>query len=92
MFEWDEAKAVSNRQKHGLSFEEAATVFEDALAVCIPDPDHSDGEERLILVGYSDQDRLVFVSHRELDQNIRIISARLATTTERKRHEEYIRF
>ncbi|NJS36148.1 MAG: BrnT family toxin [Brachymonas sp.] len=92
MFEWDEAKAASNLQKHAVSFEEAATVFEDALSVCFPDPEHSDAEDRLILVGYSVQERLLFVSHRELSQNIRIISARLATPFERKRHEEHIRF
>ena len=92
MFEWDAAKAASNQQKHNVSFEEAATVFEDAFAVCFPDPEHSDAEERLILVGYSAQERLLFVSHREMSQNIRIISARLATPNERKRHEEYIRF
>ena len=92
MFEWDAAKAASNQQKHNVSFEEAATVFEDALAVCFPDPEHSDAEERFILVGYSTQERLLFVSHRELSQNIRIISARLASASERKRHEEHIRF
>jgi uncharacterized protein len=92
MFEWDAAKAAGNQQKHGVSFEEAVTVFEDALSVCFPDSEHSDAQDRLILVGYSAQERLLFVSHRELSQNIRIISARLATPSERKRHEEHIRF
>jgi uncharacterized protein len=92
MFEWDAAKAAGNQQKHGVSFAEAVTVFEDALSVCFPDPEHSDAEDRLILVGYSAQERLLFVSHKELSQNIRIISARLATPSEKKRHEEHIRF
>ena len=90
MFEWDSAKAVRNLQKHGVSFDEAATAFEDTLSVCFPDPDNSDSQVRLILVGYSVQGRLLFVSHTEIDQNMRIISARLATPFERKRHEEHI--
>ena len=89
MFEWDSDKAASTLLKHGVSFEEAATVFEDALAVCFPDPVHSDAEERLILIGYSVAERLLFVSYREMGQNIRIISARLATPSERKRHEQH---
>jgi uncharacterized protein len=89
MFEWDAAKAESNLLKHGVSFEEAATVFEDALAVCFPDPEHSERENRLILVGYSAVERLLFVSHQELSQNIRIIGARPATPFERKRHEQH---
>ena len=89
MFEWEPEKAARNFDKHGVSFEEAATVFEDALAVCFPDPAHSGAEARLILVGYSTTERLLFLSHREMGQNIRIISARLATPSERKRHEQY---
>ena len=89
MFEWDAAKAVKNLQKHSVSFEEATTVFEDALSVCFADPDHSETQDRLILVGYSAQERLLFVSHTEINQNIRIISARLASPPERKRHEQY---
>ena len=88
MFEWDSAKAASNFDKHGVSFEEAATVFEDSLAVCFPDPGHSDAEERFILVGHSASERLLFVSHREMGQKIRIISARSATSFESKRHEQ----
>ena len=90
MFDWDEAKAVKNLQKHGVRFEEAATVFEDALSVCFADPDHSYAQDRLILVGYSAQERLLFVSPTQLAQNIRIISVRLATPPERKRHEQHI--
>ena len=91
MFEWDSDKAASNFLKHGVGFEEASTVFEDALAVCFPDPEHSDGQERLILVGYSAKERLLFLSHRQMGQNVRIISARLATPFERKRHEQQTR-
>jgi uncharacterized protein len=90
MYQWDADKAVRNRAKHGVSFEEAATVFEDPLAVCFADPEHSAQEERLILVGYSSQSRLLFVSHSEVGQNIRIISARPATALERKCHEQYL--
>lgn len=92
MFEWDSAKAAGNFGKHVVSFEEAATVFEDSLAVCFADSEHSDAEDRFILVGYSAAERLLFVSHREMGQNIRIISARPATPFERKRHEQHIRF
>jgi uncharacterized protein len=92
MFEWDPVKAAVNLEKHGVSFDEAATVFEDALAVCFADPEHSEAEERLILVGFFNAERLLFVSHRELRENIRIISARLATPFERKRHEQHTRF
>ena len=87
-FEWDDAKARSNQQKHGVSFPEAATVFADPLAAIFPDPDHSDGEVREIIVGYSDRNRLLVVSFTERGENIRIISARAATPTERKKHEE----
>ena len=70
MFEWDAAKAVKNLQKHGVSFEEAGTVFEDVLSVCFPDTSHSATQERLILVGYSTQDRLLFVSHRSEERRV----------------------
>jgi uncharacterized DUF497 family protein len=89
MFDWDATKAARNKIKHGVSFEEASTVFEDPLAFCFPDPEHSQAEDRLILVGHSNAERLLFVSHREAGQSIRIISARLATPSERKRHEQY---
>lgn len=88
MFEWDARKAASNLIKHVVSFEEAVTVFEDPLAVCFADPAHSSAQERLILVGYSSQSRLLFVSHAEVGENVRIISARLATAFERKHHEQ----
>jgi uncharacterized DUF497 family protein len=87
-FEWDDAKAQTNEQKHGVSFSEAATVFADPLAAIFPDPDHSDEEIREILVGYSDRNRILVVSFTERGENIRIISARVATLRERKKHKE----
>ena len=87
-FDWDSRKARSNLKKHTLSFEEAATVFYDPLSATFDDPDHSDGESRYITIGYSSQNRLCVVVHTEREDTLRIISARQATTLERKRHEE----
>ena len=64
-FEWDENKNISNNKKHGISFEEAKSVFMDELARLIPDPDHSEGEERFILMGLSSQHKLLVVCHCE---------------------------
>jgi uncharacterized DUF497 family protein len=86
-FEWDRAKAERNRRKHGVTFDEAVTIFHDPLSATFDDSDHSTGERRLITVGYSSRARLLIVSHVELSETIRIISARLATAAERKRHE-----
>jgi hypothetical protein len=86
-FEWDNKKAKRNHRKHGVSFEEASTVFYDPLSATFDDPDHSVGELRLITVGYSSRGRLLVVSHTERVKSIRIISARPATAHERKRHE-----
>ena len=86
-FEWDRAKAEANLRKHRVSFDEAVTVFYDPLAATFDDPDHSVGERRLITVGLSSRGRLLVVAHVELGRSIRIISARLATARERKRHE-----
>ena len=86
-FEWDRDKAVSNRSRHSVPFDEAVTVFYDPLAATFGDPDHSVEEERLITVGYSAQRRLLVVCHTERSGAIRIISARRATPRERKRHE-----
>jgi uncharacterized DUF497 family protein len=89
-FEWDENKNLSNQKKHGISFEEAKTVFADGLGRLISDPDHSEGEERFILMGMSSQLKLLTVCHCERDSNtIRIISARKADTLERKQYEGY---
>jgi len=88
-FEWDESKAISNEQKHGISFEEAKSVFADSLGRLISDPDHSEDEGRFILMGVSSRLRLLIVCHCERDANsIRIISARKADSFERKKYEE----
>lgn len=86
-FEWDHAKAGRNLKKHRVSFDEAVTIFYDPLAATFDDPDHSVGERHFITVGRSSQGRLLIVAHVERAKNIRIISARLTTAQERKRHE-----
>jgi uncharacterized DUF497 family protein len=86
-FEWDRAKAEANRRKHKVTFDEAVSVFYDPLSASFPDPDSSRTEERLITVGHSSRQRLLVVVHMEQGETIRIISARLATAHERKRHE-----
>jgi hypothetical protein len=87
-FEWETAKAASNMRKHGVSFDEAGSVFLDQLAVSGPDPDHSVGESRYITFGVSSLGRLLAVSHTYRPGAIRIISARRATRAERKIYEE----
>jgi uncharacterized protein len=87
-FEWDRGKALQNQAKHGVSFEEAATAFRDPLSVVGQDPDHSMEESRFVLFGASAQGRLLVVSHTERGDTIRIISARQATSGERKIYEE----
>jgi uncharacterized protein len=87
-FEWDTAKAASNVRKHGVSFDEAGSVFLDQLAVSGPDPDHSVGESRYITFGMSSLGRLLAVSHTYRPGAIRIISARRVTRAERKIYEE----
>jgi len=82
-FEWDSRKAARNLAKHGLSFDEASTVFADGLSVTIPDPDHSEDEERWIIIGQSHRGRLLVVVHTEDDNTVRIISAREAEKRER---------
>lgn len=86
-FEWDRSKAEANRTKHHVSFDEAISVFYDALSATFPDPDSGSTEERLITIGQSSLLRLLVVVHTERGETIRIISARLATAQERKRHE-----
>ena len=86
-FEWDENKAASNLHRHGVSFEEAITVFYDALSKTIDDPDHSIGENRWITFGYSSKGRLIAVCHTDRHAKIRIISARPTTKRETKYHE-----
>lgn len=87
-FEWDEEKAQANSAKHGISFDEARTVFDDPLFVDFYDPDHSDEEHRYIIIGESHQRQLLVVSYTEREDTIRIISARPATRSERKAYEE----
>jgi uncharacterized DUF497 family protein len=87
-FQWDPRKAAANLRKHRVSFEEAATAFADPLSLTIPDPDHSAGEARALLLGLSERGRLVVVAHAERGAEIRIISARLADRHERRDYEE----
>jgi uncharacterized DUF497 family protein len=90
-FEWDPRKARRNINKHGVPFEEAVTVFYDPLAATFDDPGHSVGEQRFITIGFSSRGRLLVVSHTERGKALRIISSRLATAQERKRHENETR-
>ena len=88
LFAWDEEKAASNLEKHGVAFEEAATAFGDPLSLTVADPDHSDNEDRFVLLGETALGRLVVVAHSERGDKIRIISARPATKRERKDYEK----
>jgi hypothetical protein len=92
VFDWDENKNLINKKKHGVSFEEASTVFYDAEALIRDDPDHSDDEERFVILGFSSEARLLVVCHcyRSDDTIIRIISARKATTTECKQYKDMV--
>jgi uncharacterized DUF497 family protein len=87
-FEWDPGKARINRRNHGVSFEEACSVFYDPLAATGIDPDHSEGENRLITFGTSSRSQLVVVAHTEREEVIRVISARVATRSEKHLYEE----
>jgi uncharacterized protein len=87
-FEWDEAKAARNLTKHGVSFEEAKTVFEDRLYVDFYDPKHSLNEHRYIIIGQSNQGRILIVSYTERNDAIRLINARGLTAAERQDYEE----
>jgi len=88
-FEWDSKKAEANKVRHGVSFEEAITVFADPLARIFEDPEHSEIERREIIIGHSAKQNLVLVSFVEGDR-VRLISARKATRTERKEYEENV--
>ncbi len=89
-FEWDESKNASNRRKHGISFEEAESTFADEFGRLIADPDHSDDEERFVLLGMSARLRLLIVCHcYRYEDTIRIISARKANRWERTQYEGY---
>jgi len=86
-FEWDPAKAEYNVRKHGVEFTEAATVFNDSLSITYADPDHSVDEDRYIIIGLSLNNRLLIVAHSDRGAATRIISAREATSRERKLYE-----
>jgi uncharacterized DUF497 family protein len=87
-FEWDENKAAGNLAKHGISFGEAATVFDDPLSDTFYDPDHSVEERRFIIMGTSERGRILVVSHTDDGETIRIISAREPTRGEKEFYEE----
>jgi len=86
-FEWDENKAAINLSKHGVSFDEAKTVFDDPLFVDFYDPDHSYNEHRYIIIGQSQQGRLLIVSYVERENVIHLVSAREVTRREREAYE-----
>ena len=87
-FEWEAEKDQQNQVKHGVSFEEASTVFGDPFALTINDPDHSWEEQQFLTTGYTTGQRLVIVSHVDREERIRLISARGVTTAERRNYEE----
>jgi len=87
-FEWDPRKAAANLKKHGIAFQEAATVFGDPLAITFQDPDHSEEEERQMTYGLFQQMRLIIVSHMQRKDQMRIINARLMDRKERVIYEE----
>lgn len=87
-FEWDARKALTNQVKHGVSFEEAMSVFSDPLARIFDDPDHSVAESREIIIGLSQNQRLLIVCFTEPSNTVRILSARKATKNERQDYEE----
>ena len=87
-FQWDESKANANLKKHGVSFDEAKTIFNDPFSVTIDDPDHSIDENRYVDIGLSSKGRLIVVSYIGRNDRIRIISGRKATRRERKDYEK----
>ena len=86
-FEWNRQKAEINIQKHGVAFDEASTVFGDTLSITFPDSDHSIQEERYLIVGLSNKNRILVISHVYRSETIRIISARQSTKREQKFYE-----
>ena len=88
IYEWNQGKAKANLRSHGVSFEEASTVFLDPLAITYPNPDHSHDEDREITIGITARGWVVFISHCQRGERIRIISARKTTRKERKQYEE----
>ena len=92
-FEWDERKNASDRRKHRVSFEEARTAFLDDNARVIPDPDHSEGEDRFVLIGFSISLRVLVVCHcyRQTEEIVRIISARRADQNETRQYQWWLK-
>ena len=88
-FEWDNNKAISNIKKHGVSFNEAVTIFNDPLSITFDDPDHSFGEERFLTFGLSDKGSYIILGHTDIENKTRVITARLMTKKERGIYEEY---
>lgn len=87
-FEWDPYKASSNLQKHGISFAEATTVFDDPLSAIVSDPMHSTDEDRYLIIGLSNHSRLLIAAFAEQAERVRIISARRLTIQEQRQYEE----
>jgi uncharacterized protein len=87
-FEWNPDKAALNVGKHDVTFQEAATVFDDSLSLTFPDPDHSIGESRYVIIGISRLGRLLVVAHTDRGEQVRIITARTATRQEKRFYEE----
>lgn len=87
-FEWNQNKAKLNLEKHGVSFEEAATVFNDPLSITFPDPDHSIRENRYVIIGVSRFGQLLVIAHTDRIEKVRLISARKVTRQERRFYEE----
>jgi uncharacterized DUF497 family protein len=87
-FEWDPVKAARNLRKHGVSFLEATTAFGDPMSLTIFDPDHSEREDRFLLLGRTFSGRLVVVVHTDREDSVRVVSARMATSHERKTYED----
>ena len=89
LFEWDKQKALNNEKKHGITFDEASTVFADPLSLTIHDPLHSKIEDRFVIIGVSYRNSMLIVVHTERGDKIRIISARKATKKERTYYESH---
>lgn len=87
-FEWDESKALLNERKHGVTFDEAVTIFGDPFSITIADSEHSDAEDRFIDIGESGAGHLLVVAYTERGGAIRIISCRMATSAERRAYEQ----
>jgi uncharacterized DUF497 family protein len=87
-FSWDSSKASQNARKHGVSFEEASTVFGDPLSITVHDPDHSVDEQRFVTIGTSFRSRTLVVVHADEGDRIRLVSARPATKREKRAYEE----